>query len=199
MCESVNSGRSSREVKDLDIANVIKSLYYYAGAVSFKSSLAAYEPLGVVALIGYYDSSLLSLVTKLAPALVAGNTCLIVPHKLNALSTCLFLEMCVQSGVPSGVINLVASDQDEIYKWAASDLKINCVSFDGRTNVGQDTIIGQSFAQPSKRVLLSLEGKASLVIYESADLDSAIESVVDGFLYSNGQVLDFTRIILKLM
>ena len=90
-CESINGGRTSREVKDLDVANIIKTLYYYAGSVSFKSTLADYEACGVVALVGYYDSSLLSLVGKLAPALASGNTCLIVPHKLTALSSYMFL------------------------------------------------------------------------------------------------------------
>ena len=191
LCESMPSGRSSREVKDLDIANIIKSLYYYAGSVSFKSSLADYEPLGVVALLGYYDSSLLSLVTKLAAALASGNTCLIVPHKLTALSAYMFLDICIQSGVPAGVINLVTSDQDDIFNWISSDSKINCVSFDGKTSVGQETIIANSFSQPNKRILLNLEGKSSLVIYDSADLESAVESVVDGFLYSNRQVKYF--------
>jgi aldehyde dehydrogenase (NAD+) len=219
LCESIVSGRTTREVKDLDIANIIKTLYFYAGSVSYKSQLAEYEPLGVVALIGLYDSSLLSLVPKLAAALAAGNTCLIVPHKLNPLSAYMFMDICMQSGVPAGVINLVVSDKDDIYKWVSSDTKINCISFDGRANVAQDMIISQSFIHPNKKTLFSLEGKylknvlvrvkcsifvfelkdigllsyfilgkSSMVIYDSADIDSACESVVDGFLYSNGQV-----------
>jgi len=188
LCESIVSGRTTREVKDLDIANIIKSLYYYAGSVSYKSQLNDYEPLGVVALVGYYDSSLLSLVPKLAAALATGNCVLVVPHKLNALSAYMFMDICVQSGVPAGVLNLVVSDQDDIYKWVSSNPKINCISFDGRANVAQDVIIAQSFIHPNKKTLFSLEGKSSMVIYDSADIDSACESVIDGLLYSNGQV-----------
>ena len=106
-CESVSSGRSSREVKDLDITNVIKALYYYSGSVSFDN--ANYEPVGTIAICGYYDSSLLSLVSKLAPALASGNTCLVLPHKLNPLSAYMFVDICVQSGLPAGVANLIQS------------------------------------------------------------------------------------------
>lgn len=188
LCESIVSGRTTREVKDLDIANIIKSLYYYAGTTSYKSQLKDYDPVGVVALLGYYDSSLLSLVPKLAAALASGNCVLIVPHKSTALSAYMFMDICVQSGVPAGVVNLVVSDQDDIYKWASNDAKINCISFDGRINMAQETIIAQSCIHPSKKTLFSLEGKSSMVIYDSADIDSACESVVDGVFYSNGQV-----------
>jgi aldehyde dehydrogenase (NAD+) len=109
-CESVSSGRSSREVKDLDVTSVIKSLYYYSGSAGLNNEYEAnYEPLGVVAVCSYYDSSLLSLVNKLAPALVTGNACLLVPHRLNVLSAYMFLDICVQSGLPRGVLNLVLS------------------------------------------------------------------------------------------
>ena len=110
MCESVNSARSSREVKELDIASIIKTLYYYAGASGLEGADDDdYTSLGVVAIVGYYDSALLSLVAKLVPALAAGNSCLVVPHKLTPLSAFLFVEICVQSGIPPGVVNLLTS------------------------------------------------------------------------------------------
>ena len=73
-CESVNSGRTSREVKDLDVAAVIRTLYYYAGTVGSAADFESNESLGVVAIIGYFDSPLLSIVSKWAAALAAGNT-----------------------------------------------------------------------------------------------------------------------------
>lgn len=109
-CESVTSGRTSREIKDLDIANIIKTLYYYSGSGSIDQKLIRnYESVGVVAIAGYYDSSLLSLVNKLAPALATGNSVIVVPHKLAPLSYYMFLDICIQSGVPAGVLNLVVS------------------------------------------------------------------------------------------
>lgn len=132
-CESVTSGRTSREVKDLDITNIIRVLYHYAGAVSLDDE--NYEPVGQVAILGYVDSSLLSLVNKLAIALVTGNTCLIVPHKDTPLSAYMFLDICIQSGVPAGVINLICSDKADLVKWISADARINAVSFDGRLQV----------------------------------------------------------------
>lgn len=108
----MNSGRTSREVKDLDIATVIKTLYYYAGAVGSSANFDSYEPVGVVAVIGHYDSPLLSVINKLAAALVTGNTCLLVPNALTPLSCYMLIDLCVQSGVPNGVVNLITSGTD---------------------------------------------------------------------------------------
>lgn len=188
-CESLNSGRTSREVKDLDVATMIKTFYYYAGSVGGLSTqeLDSYKPLGVVAICGYFDSPLLSIVNKLAAALATGNTCVIVPHKLTPLSVYLLAEVCVQSGVPNGVVNVVASGSEEIYNWIACG-QVDCITYDGKTNSGQELSIANSFVNPCTRTLMSLEGKASLVIYEDSDVDSAIEAVVDGCFYANGQV-----------
>ena len=185
------SGRTSREVKDLDIATLIKTFYYYAGNVGLHHNDTDYEshvPLGVVAIAGYYDSPLLSIGTKLAAALATGNTCLVVPHKLTPISAYMLLNICVQSGVPSGVVNLIASNSDDIYKQIAADPSINCVCYDGRVQLGQELIVSNSFQDPNKRTLFSFEGKSSLVVYESADIDSAVEAIVDGCFYANGQV-----------
>ncbi|RNA25037.1 Aldehyde dehydrogenase family 16 member A1 [Brachionus plicatilis] len=184
-CESVCSGRTSREVKDLDIAQVIKTLYYYAGS-SALLDLQDYSPVGTVAIFGYSDSSLLSLVNKLAAALVSGNTCLIIPHKLNPLSAFMFVDIAAESGLPSGVINVVTCQSNEIYNLVSSDSRIGCICFDGKTSTGQE-LIKQSSVNPWAKLLLCVEGKSSMIVYESADVDSAIETAVDGCLYSNGQ------------
>ncbi|CAF0965081.1 unnamed protein product [Brachionus calyciflorus] len=181
-CESISSGRTSREVKDLDVTQVIKTLYYYAGSSSLLAE--GYTPVGTVGIFGYFDSSLLSLVNKLAPALVTGNSVLIVPHKLTPLSAVMLMDICTQSGLPNGVVNLITSDNDEIYNLICSDPRINCVCFDGKTSTAQNILTTVS---PKTRTLFSLEGKTSMVIYDSADLDSAVETIVDGSLYSNGQ------------
>lgn len=185
-CESVNGGRSSREVKDLDIANIIKTFYYYAGSVG-SSNYDDYSPLGTVAICGHHDSSLLSIAGKLASALATGNSTILIPSKLTPLSAFLLVEVCVQSGVPSGVVNLIASESENIYGLIAASSSVNCITFDGKSKAGQELPISSSFVNPSTRTLLSLEGKSSLVIYESADIDSAVESVCDGCFYSNGQ------------
>ena len=125
LVEALNSGRTTREVKDLDVAQIVKLLYYYAGSCAFSNNaqISSSEALGVVAIAGYWDSALLSLVAKLAAALAAGNTCIIVPHKLTPLSAFMLADICKQSGVPNGVINVVASGKRKI-------------SFDHNTNCG---------------------------------------------------------------
>ena len=135
LVEALNSGRTTREVKDLDVAQIVKILYYYAGSCAFSDQLKSHEALGVVAVASYWDSALLSLVSKLAAALASGNTCVIVPHKLSPLSAFMLADICKQSGVPNGVINVIASDSDNIYKQISSHPLIDCVSFDGPINV----------------------------------------------------------------
>ena len=116
-CESLFSGRTSREVKDADIANLIKIFYYYAGHVGLHNSdsdFDSFDPLGVVAIAGFYDSPLLSVANKLAAALATGNTCLLIPHKFTPLSAYMLLNICIQSGVPNGVVNLIVSGKNLI-------------------------------------------------------------------------------------
>lgn len=78
----------------------------------------------MVAIAGYYDSSLLSLVSKIAAALASGNTCLVIPHRLTPLSAYMFVDICVQSGVPPGVINLVASGNFYILNRVKASFKL---------------------------------------------------------------------------
>jgi aldehyde dehydrogenase (NAD+) len=132
-CESLPTGRTSRECKDLDIAQIIKILYHFAGATAYEATLE-YDPLGLVAVVGHYDSSLLSLVAKIAPALAVGNACLIIPHKLAPLSAFMFAEICAQSGVPAGVLNLIVSEQNEneLVNWACADSRLGGLTFDGK-------------------------------------------------------------------
>lgn len=113
--ESLNSGRTSRECKDLDVAAVIRTLYYYAGSVASQVN-ESYEPVGLVAIVGHFDSPLLSVVSKLAAALVTGNTCILIPNCLTPLSSYLLIDLCAQSGFPNGVVNLVTSSKIKSFK-----------------------------------------------------------------------------------
>ena len=115
LVEALNCGRTSREVKDLDVAAVIKSLYYYAGAcgLSNSSELKSYESLGLTAIALSWDSPLMSLVGKAAAALVTGNTVVVVANRLAPLSTFMFADICVQSGLPAGCLNVVISGKEE--------------------------------------------------------------------------------------
>jgi len=134
-CESLQTGRTSREVKDCDLASLVRTLYYYAGGCGFDNDLTEYDPIGVVAIIGHFDSPLLSMISKLATALVTGNTCLLVANSLTPLSCYMFVDLCVQSGLPAGCINLVVTDNNEMLKYISADPRIDCVSFDGHLSV----------------------------------------------------------------
>lgn len=80
------------------------------------------------------------------------------------------------------------TENDKIYEIIGSNPSIDCVSFDGSIQSAQELILKKSYQLANRKTLLSLNGKSSLIIYDSADIDSAIESVVDGCFYANGQV-----------
>lgn len=129
--ESITTGRSSRECKELDLTQVIKAFYYFAGSNAiYDSCNENYTSLGLVGIVPHYDSPLVSIVSKIAPALATGNTCLIAvsPHMLSAF---MLAEVCIQSGVPPGVVNVVASDSDELVSWIATDSRVAAITFDG--------------------------------------------------------------------
>lgn len=120
---------------------MIKTLYHFAGACALDSSRSneCNKPVGLVGVAGHYDSALASLVNKVAPALAAGNVCLIASHPATSLSAFLFAEICEQSGVPAGVVSvLVGNDSDggsQLLNWFASEPKIAALAFDGRLTV----------------------------------------------------------------
>ena len=114
---------------------MIKTFYYFAGSVSNSTELESYDPIGVVAICGYYDSPLLSVATKLAAALATGNSCVLIPHYLTPFSAYLLAEICAQSGVPKGVVSVISSSNNNVYDFVASNPLVNCVTYDGKTNV----------------------------------------------------------------
>ena len=102
------------------------------------------NPIGIVAIAAHYDSTLLSIVTKAAAALAAGNVCLILPHRSTPLSAFLFAEICEQSGVPPGVVNVLGDNGEDVLLWAASDPRIGALTFDGHLAVCSN-VFGYTF------------------------------------------------------
>src|SRR5881275_59757 len=184
--ETLDNGKSIRETRDLDIPLVARHLTHHAGwAQLAESEFAGYGPVGVVGQIVPWNFPLLMVAWKIAPALAAGNTVVLKPAEFTPLTALAFAELCSEVGLPPGVVNIVTGDG----KTGAALVvhpDVDKIAFTGSTEVGR--AIRRATADSHKKLSLELGGKSPFVVFEDADLDSAVEGLVDGIWLNQGQV-----------
>ncbi|MEW6213098.1 MAG: aldehyde dehydrogenase family protein, partial [Acidobacteriota bacterium] len=142
------------------------------------------QPLGVVGLISPWNFPVAIPVWKLAPALVAGNTCVLKPSPLTPLTAAALVRGLEEVGLPGGVVNLVHGDSAPGAELIANE-KVSGVSFTGSTKVGK--IISEEGSRRLLKLQLELGGKNPQIVLEDAELDRAVSGVVTGGLGSTGQ------------
>src|SRR5207247_2173780 len=175
-----------RESRDLDIPLVARHFAYHAGwAQLMASELPGYAPLGVVGQIIPWNFPLLMLAWKVAPALAMGNTVILKPAEFTPLTALLFAEISQAVGLPPGVLNVVTGDGDTGAA-LVNHPDVDKIAFTGSTDVGR--IIRQATAGTGKRLSLELGGKSPFVVFDDADLDGAVEGLVDAIWFNQGQV-----------
>lgn len=184
--ESIDNGKPIRESRDIDIPLVERHFYYHAGwAQVMDSELNGYQELGVVGQIIPWNFPLLMLAWKVAPALAMGNTVVLKPAEFTSATAVLFAEICQQINLPKGVFNLVLG-KAEAGKAIADHPDIKKLAFTGSTEVGK--ILRKSTAGSGKKLSLELGGKSAFIVFEDADIDSAVEGLVDAIWFNQGQV-----------
>jgi aldehyde dehydrogenase (NAD+) len=185
--ESLDNGKPIRETRDIDVPVVIRHFYYHAGwAQTLETEFAGYKPGGVIAQIVPWNFPFLMLAWKIAPAIAAGNTVVIKPSKSTPLSALLLADILMNEvKLPPGVVNVLTGDSKTgtmLYEhpvpWK--------VTFTGSTEVGR--IIRKGTAGSRKHLTMELGGKSPFIVFDNADLDSAIEGVVNGIWFNEGQV-----------
>ncbi|HUH07147.1 MAG TPA: aldehyde dehydrogenase family protein, partial [Egibacteraceae bacterium] len=122
---------------------------------------------------------------KLAPALAAGNTCVLKPAETTPLSALLLAEICQQADLPAGVVNIITG-AGETGRALVSHPDVDKVAFTGSTEVGKE--IQRALAGTSKRLTLELGGKAANVVFDDAPIDQAVEGIVNGIFFNQGHV-----------
>ena len=184
--ETMDNGKPIRESRDIDIPLVARHFYYHAGwAQLLEQEFAEYEPCGVVGQIIPWNFPLLMAAWKIAPALATGNTLVLKPAEFTPLTALAFAELCQEARLPAGVVNIVTGDGstgEALVKHADVDK----IAFTGSTEVGR--AIRSATAATHKRLSLELGGKSPFIIFDDADLDSAVEGLVDGIWFNQGQV-----------
>jgi aldehyde dehydrogenase (NAD+) len=184
--ETMDNGKPIRESRDIDIPLVARHFYYHAGwAQLLEQEFAEYEPCGVVGQIIPWNFPLLMAAWKIAPALATGNTVVLKPAEFTPLTALAFAELCQEAGLPAGVVNIVTGD-GATGEALVKHPDVDKIAFTGSTEVGR--AIRSATAATPKRLSLELGGKSPFIIFDDADLDSAVEGLVDGIWFNQGQV-----------
>lgn len=185
--ESLNNGKTIRETRDIDIPLAIRHFYYYAGwAKRHTHEFPDMEPSGVVAQIIPWNFPLLMLAWKIAPAIAVGNTVVLKPAEFTPLTALMFAEMLKEEvRLPAGVVNIVCG-AGETGEYLVNHPVPWKVAFTGSTEVGRKICLAT--AGTGKRLTMELGGKSPLIVFADADLDSAIEGVVNAIWFNQGQV-----------
>ncbi len=184
--ESIDNGKPIREARDVDIPLVARHFYYHAGwAALCASEFPDLGPLGVCGQIIPWNFPLLMLAWKIAPALAAGNTLVLKPAEFTPLTALAFAEICIEASLPAGVVNIVTGD-GETGAALVAHRGVDKIAFTGSTEVGR--AIRRATAGSGKKLSLELGGKSPFIVYDDADLDSAIEGVVDAIWFNKGEV-----------
>jgi aldehyde dehydrogenase (NAD+) len=184
--ETLDNGKSIRESRDIDIPLVARHFYHHAGWAQLRDEeFPGYAPVGVVGQIIPWNFPLLMFAWKVAPALAAGCTVVIKPAEYTPLTAIMFAEIAHEIGLPKGVLNVVNGDG----RTGATIVEhpgIDKIAFTGSTEVGR--VIRKATAGTSKKLSLELGGKSPFIVFDDADLDSAVEGLVDGIWFNQGQV-----------
>jgi aldehyde dehydrogenase (NAD+) len=184
--ETMDNGKPIRESRDIDIPLVARHFYHHAGwAQHLSREFPDAVPYGVCGQIIPWNFPLLMLAWKIAPALAAGNTVVLKPAEFTSLTALLFAEICERVGLPKGVVNIVTGEGDTGAA-IVNHPDIDKIAFTGSTEVGK--IIRAATAGTGKGLSLELGGKSPYIVFEDADIDSAIEGLVDAIWFNQGQV-----------
>lgn len=185
--ETLDNGKPIRETRDIDIPIVARHFYHHAGwAKLMDTEFRDYQEVGVIGQIIPWNFPLMMLSWKVAPALAMGNTIVLKPAEYTSLTALLFAEICEQIGLPKGVVNIVTGKGTVAGTALVNHKDIQKVAFTGSTKVGK--ILRENIAGTGKKISLELGGKSPFIVFEDADIDSAVEGIVDAIWFNQGQV-----------
>ncbi len=186
--ETLDNGKPIRESRDVDVPTAAAHFFYYAGWAD-KLEHAGFgpnpRPHGVAAQVIPWNFPLLMLAWKIAPALAAGNTVVLKPAETTPLSALLFADLLRQAELPPGVVNIVTGAR-ETGSLLVNHPGVDKIAFTGSTPVGKR--IAAEVAGSRKSLTLELGGKAANIVFDDAPIDQAVEGIVNGIYFNQGQV-----------
>src|SRR5437764_143894 len=186
--ETMDGGKTIKESRDIDLPLVAAHFFYYAGwadKLDYAFPGRTARPIGVAGQIIPWNFPLLMAAWKLAPALAAGNTCVLKPAETTSITAMHLAEIFQQAELPDGVVNIVTG-AGETGKALVEHSDVDKIAFTGSTSVGE--LLTQAVAGTKKRLTLELGGKAANIIFEDAPIDQAVEGIISGIYFNQGHV-----------
>ena len=195
--ESMNAGKPIASVRRQDMPAAIDTLRYYAGwtdkiigqVIPARTDALTYtvrEPVGVVGAIVPWNFPLMIGIWKIAPALACGCTLIVKPAELTPMTAIRIGELALEAGIPPGVLNIVTGKGSVVGDAMVAHPQIDKITFTGSPKVGRG--IMQGAAVNFKKITLELGGKSANIIFDDADLDSAVRGSASGIFFNAGQV-----------
>jgi acyl-CoA reductase-like NAD-dependent aldehyde dehydrogenase len=195
--ETLHNGKPIFESRQIEIPASAECFQYYAGwadkiqgeTIPVKGNYLTYtlrEPVGVVAAIVPWNFPLLLTAWKVAPALACGNTVIIKPASQTPLTAIVLGQICLDAGVPPGVVNVITGAGSTVGRAIVEHAGIDKVAFTGDTSTGREIMRGA--AGTLKRITLELGGKSPNIVFPDADLDAAVRGATTGIFYGKGEV-----------
>ncbi|MFU8820425.1 MAG: aldehyde dehydrogenase [Gammaproteobacteria bacterium] len=195
--ESADTGKPMALARSVDIPRVAANLRFFAAAATQFASeshpmgdvgvnFTLREPLGLVGCISPWNLPLYLLTWKLAPALAAGNCVIAKPSELTPVTAGLFAELCIEAGLPPGVLNILHGRGLGIGQRIVEHPGIRAISFTGGTRTG--ALIAQAVAAQFKKLSLELGGKNPAIVFADCDFERTVDGVLRTAFTNQGQV-----------
>lgn len=195
--ESLDTGKPVALARTVDIPRAVRNVRFFATAILHFETEAQItdhaavnytlrRPIGVVGLISPWNLPLYLFTWKVAPALAAGNTAVGKPSELTPLTATMFAELCLEAGLPPGVLNVVHGPGGDAGAALTRHPDVGAVSFTGGTATGAE--IARAVSPTFRKLALELGGKNPTVIFGDADLDAALETIVRSAFANQGQI-----------
>jgi aldehyde dehydrogenase (NAD+) len=200
--ETMDSGKPIKESRDVDVPLVAAHFFYHAGWADkleyvFPTRSGRVEPVGVCGQIIPWNFPLLMAAWKIAPALACGNTVVLKPAETTPLTALRLAEIFEEIELPGGVVNIVTGD-GPTGAALVNHPDVDKIAFTGSTEVGKRIAraVAQSGGQDArtssipraKKLTLELGGKSPHIIFEDAAIDQAVEGIVNGIYFNQGEV-----------
>lgn len=195
--ESIDNGKPFKLAQTLDIPRSAKNFKFFAEMISslhgesFRTNndvinYTDYAPLGVVACISPWNLPLYSFTWKIAPALVAGNTAVAKPSEVTPMTAYLLAKICIEVGLPKGVLNIVHGLGPSVGTPLVSHKKVKAITFTGSTQTGKS--IAMATAGQFKKLALEMGGKNANIIFADCDFEKTVETTVRSSFSNQGQI-----------
>ena len=169
-------------------AALIKALPHFEWSEKRGTTLVVKEALGVIGLITPWNWPLNQIVSKVAPALAAGNTMVLKPSEIAPVNAIIFAEIMHEAGVPKGVFNMVNGDGPSVGQKLAEHPDVDMMSFTGSTRAG--ILVAKAAADTVKRVAQELGGKSANILLPDVDLEAAVRQGIGACFVNSGQSCD---------